>query len=115
MYQQLLHERQQLLHEHQQLVGCMTSERDGLLLENAKLREQLAEARELIAELRARQPVSSGARLTKPLSVSAPEFVSAVSSSQPSHVTETPRAPVPSSGEVRRKLPALLIVISYGC
>ena len=48
----------------------MTSERDGLQLENAELREQLAEARELIAELRAKQPVSSGARLTKPVSVS---------------------------------------------
>ena len=93
-------------------MSVSSSERDGLQLENAELRQQLAEAREWIAELRAKQPVSSGARLTKPLSVSAPEFVSAVSSSQPSHVTETPRAAMPSSGEVRRKLPALPTPVS---
>jgi len=115
VYQQLLHKCQQLLHECQQLVGCMTSERDGLQLlqlENAELWEQLAKVCELIAELRAKQPVSSGTRLTKPLSVSAPKFVSAILSSQPSHVIETPRAAMPFSGEVGQKLPALPTPVS---
>ena len=59
VFQQLLHERQQLLHERQQLVGCMTSERDGLQLENAELRQQLAEARELIEVDQASKCVSA--------------------------------------------------------
>jgi len=88
VYQQLLHERQQLLHECQQLVGCITSERNVLQLENAELREQLAEARQLVKELRAKDPMSSAMK-SKPLSVSAPEFVSATLLGQPDHVNAT--------------------------
>ena len=98
---------EQLLQERQQLVVCIASERDALQLENGELREQLCEACQAVSELRAKESVNSGENLTKPLSVSAPEFVSATLSHQPGQAVDTPwTAPTLSSG-TRRKLPAV--------
>ena len=82
----------------------ITTERNALQLENG---EQLCEARQVVSELRAKESVNSGVKLTKPLSVSAPEFVSATLSRQPGQAIDTPRtAPALSSG-TRWKLRAV--------
>ena len=62
---------------------CITSERDALQLENG---EQLCEARQVVSELRAKESVNSGVKL------SAPEFVSATSSRQLGQAVDTPRS-----------------------
>ena len=88
---------ERLLQERQRLVDSMAAEKDALQLENARLREQLVEARQasdklIVYDAKGRVPESK-------LSASAPEFVSA--SRQPGHLLQAA-----SSGS-RCKLPSL--------
>ena len=65
----------------------MAAEKDALQLENARLRDQLADARRASDERGARELRDSGLQITKPPNVLAPEFVSA-SARQPGHVVQ---------------------------
>ena len=85
----------------------MALERDALQLENAQLRDQLSDAHQVVNELGITGSSSSGMKVNKPLSVSAPEFTSKLLPHQlTSRVEETPRAAPLSSG-TRCKLSAV--------
>ena len=81
----------------------MAAEKDELRLENVRLRDQLADARQASDEHGMLELRGSGLQITKPLSVLAPEFVS-TSAHQPGHVIQILKAMTASSSEGRHKL-----------
>ena len=97
---------ERLLQEWQRLVECMGAEKDALQLENTRLHDQLADARRASDERGVSELSGSGLQVTKPLSVLAPEFVSA-SARQPGHVVQTLKPMTASSSGGRRKLPSV--------
>ena len=90
---------ERLLKERQRLVENLATEKDALQLENLSLHEQVEEARRASDKL-VHKAVGSSGHATKPLSVSAPEFVS--TSLQLGHVTQAA-----GSSVGKRKLPSL--------
>ena len=84
----------------------MAAEKDALQLENTRLRDQLADAHRASDERGMSELSGSGLQVTKPLSVLAPEFVSA-STRQPGHVVQTLKPMTASSSGSRRKLPSV--------